>query len=108
MNNKENSLLNERYRPLTLDKFVGNEHLKTAISGYLEKNDILNFIFYGLTNKSYRVYILNLITYSERSTGSMKGYVSISTQAALLHIPITCAQVSQDRPKFLHISHRFS
>jgi DNA polymerase III gamma/tau subunit len=36
MNNKENSLLNERYRPLTLDKFVGNEHLKTAISGYLE------------------------------------------------------------------------
>ena len=47
MNNKENSLLNERYRPLTLDKFVGNEHLKTAISGYLEKNDILNFIFYG-------------------------------------------------------------
>jgi DNA polymerase III delta prime subunit len=47
MSNKENSLLNEKYRPLTLDTFVGNEQLKIAIGGYLERNDILNFIFYG-------------------------------------------------------------
>jgi DNA polymerase III delta prime subunit len=47
MSNKENSLLNEKYRPLTLDTFVGNEQLKIAIGGYLERNDIQNFIFYG-------------------------------------------------------------
>ena len=44
---KENSLLNEKYRPTTLDKFVGNENLKKSLSKYLEQNDILNLIFYG-------------------------------------------------------------
>jgi DNA polymerase III gamma/tau subunit len=31
---KENSLLNEKYRPTTLDKFVGNENLKKSLSKY--------------------------------------------------------------------------
>ena len=44
---KENSLLNEKYRPTTLDKFVGNENLKKSLSKYLEQNDILNLIFFG-------------------------------------------------------------
>ena len=44
---KENSLLNEKYRPITLDKFVGNENIKKSLSKYLEQNDILNLIFYG-------------------------------------------------------------
>ena len=47
VNTKENSLLNEKYRPITLDKFVGNENLKKSLSKYLEQNDILNLIFYG-------------------------------------------------------------
>ena len=46
-NTQNNSLLNERYRPLTLDKFVGNENIKKSISKYLEQNDIQNLIFYG-------------------------------------------------------------
>jgi replication factor C small subunit len=44
---KEHSLLVERYRPTKLENYVGNEHLKTLISKYLEQNDIQNFIFYG-------------------------------------------------------------
>ena len=44
---KEHSLLVERYRPTTLDKYVGNEHIKKSISKYLEQNDIQNLIFYG-------------------------------------------------------------
>lgn len=43
----ENTLWNEKYRPKTLDSFVGNENLKTTLSKYLEQNDIQNFIFYG-------------------------------------------------------------
>ena len=55
VNTKENSLLNEKYRPITLDKFVGNENLKKSLSKYLEQNDILNLIFYGPagTGKNY-------------------------------------------------------
>ncbi len=45
VNTKENSLLNEKYRPITLDKFVGNENLKKSLSKYLEQNDILLQIF---------------------------------------------------------------
>lgn len=44
---KEHTLLVERYRPTTLDNFVGNEHVKDNISKYLKQNDIQNLIFYG-------------------------------------------------------------
>jgi DNA polymerase III delta prime subunit len=43
----ENSLLNEKYRPTTLDKFVGNDNLKKTIQQFLDRNDIINMLFYG-------------------------------------------------------------
>ena len=46
-NTKEHSLFVEKYRPSKLENYVGNEHLKTTISKYLEQNDIQNLIFYG-------------------------------------------------------------
>lgn len=45
--NKDHSLLVERYRPVKLENYVGNEHIKTTISQYLGQNDIQNLIFYG-------------------------------------------------------------
>ena len=47
MGNLANSLLNEKYRPLTLDKFVGNENLKKTIQQFLDQNDIVNMLLYG-------------------------------------------------------------
>jgi replication factor C small subunit len=47
MANTENSLLVEKYRPKTLNNYVGNENIKKSISAYLNQNDIQNFIFYG-------------------------------------------------------------
>jgi len=37
----------EKYRPNTLDNYVGNENIKKSISAYLNQNDIQNLIFYG-------------------------------------------------------------
>ena len=45
--NNKHTLLNERYRPTTLDGYVGNEQLKTTIAKYLEQNDIQNYLFHG-------------------------------------------------------------
>ena len=45
--NNKHTLLNERYRPATLDGYVGNEQLKTTIAKYLEQNDIQNYLFHG-------------------------------------------------------------
>ena len=42
-----NSLLNEKYRPLSLDKFVGNENLKKTIQKFIDQNDIVNMLLYG-------------------------------------------------------------
>ena len=42
-----NSLLNEKYRPITLDTYVGNEKFKASIARQLEQNDIQNYLFYG-------------------------------------------------------------
>jgi len=47
MANTDNSLLNEKYRPITLDTYVGNAKLKASISKQLENNDIQNYLFYG-------------------------------------------------------------
>ena len=44
---KEHSLLVEKFRPTTLNKYVGNENIKKSISKYLDQNDIQNLIFYG-------------------------------------------------------------
>jgi replication factor C small subunit len=46
-NTKEHTLFVEKYRPSKLESYVGNEHLKTTITRYLEQNDIQNLIFYG-------------------------------------------------------------
>ena len=47
MANTENSLLVEKYRPIKLENYVGNENIKKSISKYLDQNDIQNLIFYG-------------------------------------------------------------
>ena len=44
---KEHSLLVEKYRPIELGNFVGNENIKKSIAQYLSQGDIQNFIFYG-------------------------------------------------------------
>jgi replication factor C small subunit len=45
--NKDHGLLVERYRPIKLNNYVGNENIKKIINQYLEVNDIQNFILYG-------------------------------------------------------------
>jgi len=45
--NRDHGLLVEKYRPDTLENYVGNEHIKKTISQYLSQNDIQNLIFYG-------------------------------------------------------------
>ena len=42
---KDHSLLVERYRPVTLENYVGNEHIKKSIQQYLDQNYIQNLIF---------------------------------------------------------------
>jgi DNA polymerase III delta prime subunit len=47
MENKEHTLLVEKFRPVKLENYVGNEHIKKTINQYLNQNDIQNLIFYG-------------------------------------------------------------
>jgi DNA polymerase III delta prime subunit len=47
MNNSEHSLWTERHRPATLDEYVGNEHLKAKVTGYLESGEIPHLLLYG-------------------------------------------------------------
>jgi len=47
VNTKENTLLNEKYRPDNLDNYVGNPNLKSTLSKQLSQNDIQNYLFYG-------------------------------------------------------------
>jgi replication-associated recombination protein RarA len=45
--NRDHTLLVEKYRPTTLEGYVGNENIKRTIAQYLAQNDIQNLIFYG-------------------------------------------------------------
>ena len=45
--NVNNSLWVEKYRPRKLSEYVGNEHLKEKVSGYLETSDVPHLLFFG-------------------------------------------------------------
>ena len=47
MERLENSLWCERYRPTSLDTYIGNEHLKSKVSVYLESGDLPHLLLYG-------------------------------------------------------------
>ena len=42
-----NSLWVEKYRPSTIDTYIGNEHLKSKVSVYLESGDLPHLLLYG-------------------------------------------------------------
>jgi replication factor C small subunit len=37
----------EKYRPNTLENYIGNQQLKDTVKGYIEKQDIPHLLFYG-------------------------------------------------------------
>jgi DNA polymerase III delta prime subunit len=46
-NSVENTLWVEKYRPSRLSEYVGNEHLKSKVEGYLESGDVPHLLLYG-------------------------------------------------------------
>ena len=42
-----NTLWVEKYRPITLDTYIGNEHLKSKVSVYLESGDLPHLLLFG-------------------------------------------------------------
>jgi replication factor C small subunit len=44
---KDHGLLVEKYRPTSLDNYVGNENIKKTISKFLKQNDLANMLFAG-------------------------------------------------------------
>ena len=47
MERLEHSLWVEKYRPISLDTYIGNEHLKSKVSVYLESGDLPHLLLYG-------------------------------------------------------------
>jgi replication factor C small subunit len=41
------SLWVEKYRPAKLEDYVGNEHLKNKVAGYIESEDVPHLLFFG-------------------------------------------------------------
>ena len=44
---KSNSLWVEKYRPTTLDTYIGNDHLKSKVRVYLESGDLPHLLLFG-------------------------------------------------------------
>ena len=45
--NKQHTLWVERYRPVNLENYIGNEHLKTKVSKYISTGDIPHLLLHG-------------------------------------------------------------
>ena len=43
----KHSLWVEKYRPNTLDSYIGNEHLRNKVKVYLESGDLPHLLLYG-------------------------------------------------------------
>jgi replication factor C small subunit len=48
MNKIKNSLWTERYRPDTLENYVGNEGIKEIFQRYIDENDIPHILLHGI------------------------------------------------------------
>jgi replication factor C small subunit len=46
-NTKKHTLWVEKYRPMSLSNYIGNEAIKESIEHYIKQNDIPHFLFYG-------------------------------------------------------------
>ena len=44
---KQHTLFVEKYRPSTLDNYIGNQHLKSKVKHYLESSDLPHLLLYG-------------------------------------------------------------
>ena len=44
---KQHTLFVEKYRPSTLDNYIGNQHLKSKVKHYLESGDLPHLLLYG-------------------------------------------------------------
>ena len=44
---KQHTLFVEKYRPNTLDNYIGNQHLKSKVKHYLESGDVPHLLLYG-------------------------------------------------------------
>ena len=47
MNEVKHTLWVEKYRPNTMDTYIGNDHLKSKVSVYLESGDLPHLLLYG-------------------------------------------------------------
>lgn len=47
MKKKEHTLWVEKYRPKTLDDYIGNDHIKSKVKQYIETNDPPHLLLYG-------------------------------------------------------------
>ncbi len=47
LNNTEHTIWTERYRPQTLDDYIGNELLKDKVGLYIESGDVPHLLLYG-------------------------------------------------------------
>lgn len=45
--NIKHTIWTEKYRPTTMDTYIGNEHLKSKVKVYLESGDLPHLLFYG-------------------------------------------------------------
>lgn len=45
--NQSHSIWTEKYRPSTLENYIGNEHIVEKVKIYLKNNDIPHLLFYG-------------------------------------------------------------
>ena len=47
MFNTSHTIWNEKYRPQTLDTYVGNDTVKSTLQQYIETNDVPHLLLYG-------------------------------------------------------------
>jgi len=47
-NNNDHTLWAEKYRPVNLDTYIGNQHLKDKVTRYIKSGDVPHLLLYGV------------------------------------------------------------
>jgi len=84
----------EKYRPNTLENYVGNQQLKDTVKGYIEKHDIPHLLFYG-TAGTGKTTLAKAIT---KNIDCDVMYINASDENSTTRFILTCNYVEKIIP----------
>ena len=60
---KSHTIWNEKYRPTSLETYVGNDTIKKTFDNYIKSNDVPHLLLHGHPDRDWETYLEYFLMY---------------------------------------------